>query len=226
MTASFSAVAWDVDGTLVDSEPLHQKVLVSVCAEQGVDISDLDDETFVGVHIDDVWTALAPRFGANAVREAWIGRIVDRYVQAATGLAPIAGAMEAMAAFHEAGIRQVCVSNSNRRIVAANLAAIGAEPFVEFAVTLDDVTMGKPSPEPYQRALNRLGLEPGEAVAIEDSATGVRSAHAAGMKVIALQHQAIPDADWPVTSLFQAVPIVLPDMPGRARDKESIGHGL
>ncbi|WP_127144493.1 HAD family hydrolase [Pelagibacterium montanilacus] len=226
MTPRFSLVAWDVDGTLVDSEPLHQKVLVSVCADQGVDLSDIDDDRFLGVHIDDVWEALSPRFGSGVERQLWLDQIIGRYVEAAGELEPVAGAIEAMAAFHEAGIRQVCVSNSNRMIVSANLAAIGVDRFVDFSITLDDVTAGKPAPEPYERALKRLGVSPGTAVAVEDSPTGAFSARAAGMKVIALEHQAIGDADWSITDLFQAIPIVLPGASVKARGEESTANGL
>lgn len=226
MTPAFSAVAWDVDGTLVDSEPLHQKVLFSVCAEHGVDLSDIDDDRFLGVHIDDVWTDLSPRFAPGIERQLWLDQIIERYVEASSELEPVAGAIEAMAAFHEAGLRQVCVSNSNKRIVSANLTAIQADRYVDFSVTLDDVREGKPAPDPYEQALWRLGVTPAQAVAIEDSPTGARSARAAGMKVIALEHQAIPEADWLIAGLFEAVPIVLPHSQRDARPQESPAHGL
>ena len=58
----FRAVAWDIDGTLIDSEGLHQRSLIETGAEFGVDLSDLPDEAFRGIHMRDVWTALQPRF--------------------------------------------------------------------------------------------------------------------------------------------------------------------
>lgn len=226
MTTAFAAVAWDVDGTLVDSEPLHQKVLVAVSADHGVDLADIDDDRFLGVHIDDVWNALSPRFVSGVARQLWVDQIIARYVEAATELTPLDGAVEAMTAFHEAGVRQVCVSNSNRRVVSANLAAIGVECLVDFSITLDDVDQGKPAAEPYLRALECLGLAPGQVVAVEDSPTGARSARAAGLKVIALEPRPVSDADWSVSGLFQAIPIVLPRLARDACAQESPVHGL
>lgn len=222
MTRPFAAVAWDVDGTLVDSEPLHQRVLVEACAAYGVDVSDVDEAQFLGVHIDDVWSALAPRFGPQVAREAWLDRIIDRYVAAAEDLHAVRGAVEAMAALAGAGVRQVCVSNSNRRIVDANLRAIGMEDAVEFSISFDDVAAGKPDPEPYRLAAERLGLDPGRVVAVEDSATGARSAAAAGMSVIGLGLA----ADWRISSLSEVVSIVLPPSRDGARAEGSTIHGL
>jgi beta-phosphoglucomutase-like phosphatase (HAD superfamily) len=58
------AVAWDVDGTLVDSEPLHHQALLEACRNWSVDIADITDDTFRGVHMGDVWRAIAARMPA------------------------------------------------------------------------------------------------------------------------------------------------------------------
>ncbi len=179
------AVAWDIDGTLIDSEALHHRAMLAASLQWNADLSDLSDETFRGVHMHDVWTALSGRLPADLDRADWFAAIDGHYVAEADGLAPLAGALEAIRAFAARGLRQVCVSNSNRRIVDANLRALGIAPFMAFTISLDDVGRGKPDPEPYRIACARLELAPAAVLAVEDSPPGARSASAAGLTVAA-----------------------------------------
>ena len=71
----FRALAWDIDGTLIDSEPLHQRSLVAASAALGADLSDLEPEAFRGVHAIDIWKALKPRFPAGSLFTTWIAAI-------------------------------------------------------------------------------------------------------------------------------------------------------
>lgn len=179
------AVAWDIDGTLVDSEPLHHEALVAVCADLGVDVSDLSPDLFRGVHMVDVWAALLPRMPKHATMDGWIAATVDYYVAARHRLAAIEGAVETIEALAAMGIPQVCVSNSNRAVVDANIAALGIAPALRFSISLDDVSAGKPDPEPYLTAAVRLGLHPSQVLAVEDSRSGAMSARAAGLRLAA-----------------------------------------
>lgn len=191
------AVAWDVDGTLVDSEPLHHDALIAACGKWGVDISDIPDDAFRGVHMNDVWRAIAPRMPAGASEHDWIGANDDYYVKHRKMLRPMPGAIETVTALAEAGIVQICVSNADRMILDANIDALGLAAVMKFTLSLDDVTKGKPHPEPYAMGCARLGLAPHQVAAIEDSATGRRSARAAGLVVVAYNHldETIGDAD-------------------------------
>jgi HAD superfamily hydrolase (TIGR01509 family) len=180
----FRAVAWDIDGTLIDSEPLHQRGLVAASADMGVDLSDLDPEAFRGVHARDIWKALEPRFAASAKFETWIAGIESYYVAHAKELEPNPGAVEAMRELAARGVAQACVSNSGRTIVDANIEALGIGKIIAFSLSLDDVSSGKPDPEPFREAARRLGVAPQATVAVEDSGAGARSARAAGLYVV------------------------------------------
>src|ERR1700734_1579295 len=92
----FRAVAWDIDGTLIDSEPLHQRGLVAASAALGGDISDIEPEAFRGVHAIDIWEALKPRFPAGSSFKTWIAAIEGYYVAQAGELEPISGAIQAI----------------------------------------------------------------------------------------------------------------------------------
>src|ERR1700722_13093332 len=181
---TFRAVAWDIDGTLIDSEPLHQRGLVATSAALGVDLSDLEPEAFRGVHARDIWKALKPRFLRGAKFETWIAAIEGYYVAHAGELQPNPGAVEAMRELSARGVAQACVSNSGRTIVDANIEALGIGKIIAFSLSLDDVSSGKPDPEPFREAARRLGAEPQATIAVEDSGAGARSARAAGLYVV------------------------------------------
>ncbi|HEY1452463.1 MAG TPA: HAD family phosphatase [Roseiarcus sp.] len=182
--SAFRAVAWDIDGTLIDSEGLHQRSLIDTGVDFGVDLSDLPDEAFRGIHMRDVWTALKPRFPKTVDREAWIAAIERFYIANAPSLSAIPGAVEAVRALATEGVAQACVSNSGRAIVDANLDALGIRWMMAFSLSLDDVVAGKPDPAPYREAARRFALPPQAIVAVEDSGAGARSARAAGLYVI------------------------------------------
>ncbi len=206
---TIAAVAWDIDGLLIDSEPLHHEALLAASRALGVDLADLAPDAFAGVHMLDVWRALAPRFPATIEREPWLTAIEAYYVERASETREREGAMAAMRRLHTSGVPQACVSNSSRRVVDANLVRLEATGLVEFSISLNDVTNGKPDPEPYALAARRLALPPEHVLAVEDSAAGARSARAAGLK-LATVGPLVVDSDWRLTHLSEVVEIVLP----------------
>lgn len=186
----WKAVAWDIDGTLVDSEPLHYRALLAACGEHGLDLRGLPEATFIGMHLRDVWARLRPRLPETLAEAQFHGRIHHHYAAGAAGIGAIAGAVETIRALDALGVAQVCASNSGRAIVDANLAAIDMTALMRGTVSLDDVVEGKPAPEPYLRAARLIGTDPADILAVEDSLTGVRAARAAGMQVALLSHGA------------------------------------
>jgi len=178
------AVAWDIDGTLVDSEPLHHRALLAASMLWNCDLSDLPDQAFRGVHMYDVWDILRPRLPQTLDRALWLQAIDKHYAENTRHLQPVADAVAAIKALAARQVPQVCVSNSGRAVVDANLAALGILEHISFSISLDDVAEGKPSPEPYLSACTRLGLEPATVLAIEDSRSGALSARRAGLTVI------------------------------------------
>lgn len=209
MMAEIRAIAWDIDGTLVDSEPLHDEVLISTCADCGVDLRDLPADRFLGVHVNDVWLALEERLIGRIERDAWMRLLTGTYVNRSSELAGFPDVVPVMRALAARGIRQVCVSNSGREIVDANLAALGVGDMVDFSISLDDVNHGKPDPEPYISAARRLGLSPSQMAAVEDSPTGSRAAHAAGMRVFGIGSSPIPLAEITVATREELLPFLI-----------------
>lgn len=190
----FAAIAWDVDGTLVDSEPRHHRALLAASRDFGVDLSDLPDQAFRGVHMGDVWTILRDRYPPALAFETWLDAINAAYVVDREALIVMPGAVETIEALAASRVVQACVSNSNRCIVDANLTALGIERHLACRVTLDDVAYGKPDPEPYLKAAHLLGLAPYCIVAVEDSEAGLASARAAGLYCIHYCETGTPSA--------------------------------
>jgi HAD superfamily hydrolase (TIGR01509 family) len=177
------AVAWDIDGTLVDSEGLHQLALVDVSSRHGIRL-ELDDPRFIGVSMDQVWLALSPLYPSELSQSTWLEEIVASYLRKSERLRAFPGALRALEQLRESGIRQCCVSNSVRPVVDRNLRVIGADTVVEFSICRDDVVHGKPDPAPYLLACRRLDLAPAEVLVVEDSTTGMAAGRAAGCRVM------------------------------------------
>jgi HAD superfamily hydrolase (TIGR01509 family) len=199
---SVRAVAWDVDGTLVDSEPLHLEALLDTCRAHSVDISDCGRTPFVGVAIADVWSALASRFRNTSERE-FRAAVTGHYLERAHSVRALPGAVEALELLARQGIVMAAVSNSERAIVDANLRAIGVRQLFRAVVTLDDVRQAKPAAEPYIRALDALGVRARQAWAVEDSDSGARSARAAGLRVLLVGAQPQAEGDHALQGLLE-----------------------
>ena len=142
------AVAWDIDGTLVDSETLHHQALLAGSLKWGVDLSDLPDQNFRGIHMADVWTTLRPRMPTTLQEAEWLEAITAHYIANRTTLKPLPGAVATIEALAARNIPQACVSNFDRSIVDANLDALGVSRFMAFTIAFDDVSAGKPDPKP------------------------------------------------------------------------------
>lgn len=183
---AIAGIAWDVDGTLIDSEPVHHRGLIAVCLELGVDLRDDPPDRFLGMNQDAIWAVLAPQMPEGLKRAAWKTRLQDHFIAAVAEARPMPGAVEVIRSFAEAGIAQVAVSNSGRRVMDASLRALGVDGFLRGTVSFDDVTQGKPDPEPYRKGVGILGLMPRQVLAVEDSGTGARAARSAGLRLAAL----------------------------------------
>lgn len=180
----FKAILWDMDGTLADSEPLHLRTLISVLAHHGIEAGDELHPLIFGKTGREVHTLCCERFGIAADYDTWTMFRARCYLDAAPSIEPRAGALDVFRAAQRAGFVQAIVSNASRMLLEANLAALDLQDPQLVSVSINDVRVGKPDPEPYLRAAWLLRVTPDEAVVVEDSPTGARAALAAGMRVL------------------------------------------
>jgi HAD superfamily hydrolase (TIGR01509 family) len=173
-----------MDGTLADSEPLHLRTLISVLAHHGIEAGDELHPLIFGKTGREVHTLCCERFGIAADYDTWTMFRARCYLDAAPSIEPRAGALDVFRAAQRAGFVQAIVSNASRMLLEANLAALDLQDPQLVSVSINDVRVGKPDPEPYLRAAWLLRVTPDEVVVVEDSPTGARAALAAGMRVL------------------------------------------
>ena len=181
------AVLWDMDGTLMDSQPLWDESFRRCCQERGGTVTPEQVAGIAGASIARTCELIAetgatasPEDPATAEVFAKISAQVEAAVRADPPILP--GARSITSTLSEIGLAQVIVTQSPRPIVEAVAHALG-DVFVEL-VTGDDGLPGKPTPAPYAAAIELLGLSPEECVVVEDSATGAASARSNDLRVI------------------------------------------
>ena len=177
-----SALLLDLDGTLVDSEPLHRAGFEAWFAARGWPYDDDVAGLFTGRRADDVFrTVDGPwRDGDPQVMLEEIVRLVPRDWL----VEPLPGAAETIESARRAGIPLALVTSADTTWAAKALAPLGGLAVFDTTVTRDDVDTGKPDPACYALACERLGADAGAAVACEDAPNGVRSAVGAGVGTV------------------------------------------
>lgn len=221
---------FDMDGLLVDTEPLWFEVESSVMARLGGQWTAADQRELIGGSMDRSVGYLIERAGRPAEPDQvadWL-RYGMAELLAAREVEPMPGAVELVGQVRAAGLPYALVTSSEPIIVDAVLGAL-ARRAVSFDVIVSgsDVTEPKPAPEPYLLAAGKLGVDPECCVALEDSQNGVRSARAAGCVTVAVPGHA-PIADVAgvhvVTSLTGIDLDVLRDLVRRSPRPDRLGQ--
>ena len=174
-----------MDGTLVNSEPLHFAITKQILLEDGFDLSPDLQHAMTGRSLDACHHILVERVGLRLSLNEFATRKHRLYLQQTNSLRARPGAKAAFEIAAAYGTLQAVVTNSDRHLVNASLTAIGLEPAALISVSRDDVRQGKPSPEPYRLAARLLSANPADCIVIEDSPTGAQAGFAARMTVIA-----------------------------------------
>ena len=191
-----SAVLWDMDGTLCDTEPYWIETEFEIAERFGAEWSRADALELVGNDLLDSGRYIRRRMGLELSPEEIVDLLLDGVVARIEKAIPWRpGARELLASLHESGVRCALVTMSWQRFVAPVLRQLPAETF-QVVVTGDQVRFGKPHPEPYETAAAALGVAPADCVAIEDSNTGSKSAEAAGCTVLVVENH-VPVLDGP-----------------------------
>lgn len=178
------AVYWDMDGTLIDSEPLHLESLVFGLKSLGITAPHGLHERILGVAAFPVYEMLRDEFGLRLSFEEWIPHKYTHYLENAPKLLARPGALEIFRDLKGQGVAQAVVSNSDRMVVNANMAALDLHEAGMRSIARNDVRNGKPDPEPYLRAAFLTGIAPADSVVMEDSVPGTLAGLAAGMTTI------------------------------------------
>jgi len=182
------AVVFDMDGLLIDSEPLWRQAEIEILGSVGLRLTELDCEQTMGLRTDELvgfWFDRRPWSGPppGAVAAAIDSRVIELIEDRGTALP---GALEAVREVHQSGRSVGLASSSCLELIEAVIRRLGIERFFSEICSATDEARGKPDPAVYLTMSRRLGIPPADCVAMEDSVVGVRSARAAGMAVIAV----------------------------------------
>jgi HAD superfamily hydrolase (TIGR01509 family) len=181
-----AAVLWDMDGTLVDTEPYWIEVEYEIAERHGGTWSHAHALNLVGNDLLDSGRYIREHMGIEPSPEQIVEELLDGVVARVERAVPWQpGAREQLAALRGAGVPCALVTMSYERFVAPILAALPPGTF-DVVVTGDRVELGKPHPEPYLKAAAGLGVAPGDCLAVEDSNTGAKSAESAGCTVLVI----------------------------------------
>ena len=183
----FRAAVFDMDGLLLDSEPGWERAEIELHARRGLPYTEEDRRASLGRSVGEVVTTFTRRFGLPPSDEPAVRRELMDLVRAEyrAGHPPRPGAVELVERL-DGRMPLGVASNTSRDLVEPALEAAGIADAFDVVVTVDDVARPKPAPDLYELACRRLGVDPADAIAFEDSDAGVRSASAAGLTVVAV----------------------------------------
>ena len=187
-------VVFDLDGVVVDSEQVWDDVREQLAKERGgrwhegaqADMMGMSSPEWSAYMHDEIGLSETP----EEINDEVVRRMLGRYREQLPLIPGAVDAVRRLAPVFRLGV----ASSSNRPLIETVLEQAGIADLFEAVVSSEEVARGKPAPDVYLEAARRLGVEPGRAAAIEDSSNGIRAAHAAGMRVIALPNAHYPPA--------------------------------
>lgn len=188
------AVVFDLDGVLVDSEPVWDAARRAVVADAGGRWQDGATRAMMGMSAPE-WSRylreeLEVPLDPAEINDRVVDRLLDEYRRRLPLLPGAVDAVERIGARWALGL----ASSANRPVIDAVLEAAGLTGSFAATVSGEEVARGKPAPDVYLAAAEKLGVSPADAVAVEDSTNGLRSAAAARMLVVAIPNRAFPPA--------------------------------
>jgi sugar-phosphatase len=172
-----SALLFDMDGVLIDSTPAVARVWHKWAMERGFNPEEVVSRAHGRPSL-----ATVREYLPNADHEAENREVERREIEDLEGVVPLPGSVDLLATLPED--RWTIVTSCTRRLAEVRLRAAGL-PIPRSMITSNDVTNGKPHPEPYAKAATILGFPPADCIVVEDAPAGVRAGKAAGARVIA-----------------------------------------
>jgi HAD superfamily hydrolase (TIGR01509 family) len=181
---TFAALIWDLDGTLVDSEPAHYAARSDALTELDLAVPEDFHARMLGVNDLDIHAALVAEVGATIPADEWRALKLSHYRRHTASVRPRTEVAQVAEHWSRQGILSAIVTNSTREEVTIAMEATGLDWAFKTTVSFSDVTKGKPDPEGYLLAAERLGVSPQKCLVTEDTTTGAAAGCAAGMTVI------------------------------------------
>jgi HAD superfamily hydrolase (TIGR01509 family) len=189
----YRALLFDLDGTLAETDSLHLPTWVDVLEPYGVQVDeDFYRQSISGRNTSEIIRDLLPELSDEENRS--VGEAKEaRFRERATELEPLPGLLDFVAWGRERGMSIVLVTNAPEENVQAILLALKLRDYFDTVVLADEVEAVKPDPAPYRTALKKLGISAEEALAFEDSVSGISSSVAAGIPTVGITSSQVPE---------------------------------
>lgn len=196
--AIIKAVLWDMDGVLVDSERMVRDIFVELMEQDNIvdDPRDLYQRS-IGLNKASIIELYLQYMDSVETAEYYYRKVGDLYKEKlATDLQMKRGVVEALQAVQTQSLPQMVVTSTETESAWRKIKLFGLETYFDDLIGGDQVSKGKPNPEPYLTACSKLGVEPANALVIEDSPNGVKAGLAAGCAVIHVPDLIDTDPSW------------------------------
>jgi HAD superfamily hydrolase (TIGR01509 family) len=217
--STFDAILFDMDGVLMDSEPLHQRATQFVLGDRSRSFTDRDNLAFVGATDPEMFRVLRILFDIDTPTAELVNRKREHLIHLVrTEGRPLLGVPDVLLRLRETGLRLGLVSASARPVIDAVLHAVELHGAFDTVVSGDEVARGKPAPDGYLMAARRLATDPERCLVVEDSRNGVLAGKAAGMIVAAVPGSTTQGQD------FSPADLILPSLEALPKLLDRNGH--
>ncbi len=192
-----NTVIFDMDGVLINSEPVHIRNEQEIFDELGIKVGEEEHHSFIGVAAREVWRRLIEKHQLDITVEELHVRGRERYLEYLRKgeVEPVEGGIELARYFHDHGYKVLLASSASAATVKAVLNHFGWQGAFDHTVSADDILHSKPAPDAFLKAAELAGELPAHCVVIEDSTNGVKAAKRAGAFCIGYQSELAPYQD-------------------------------
>lgn len=204
---------FDMDGVIIDSQPLHFDVEVAICKKYGVQLEAGELDAYVGMRSEDAWKCIKEKHGAKfdvleILKEEDLAKMT--YLKE-SNMEPIAGIRDLLKQLKANNYQIGLASSSPRAFIESVLARFQIDSYFQVVVSGEEVMYGKPAPDIYTEAAKQLRVHPESCTVLEDAMLGIRAGKSANMTVIAYKNpksgaQNLSEADFEVQTIDQIFP--------------------
>lgn len=194
------AIIFDMDGVIIDSEPLHFELEKELLEELGGTVTKKEHAAFVGTTDYNIWSTFKRQFDLKPSIEEILEIKKKRFIKSIHRVNLVENFEEFMLNLYNHGYPMALASSNNKKAVKAIVDKFHLDEYIKFIISGEEVTNGKPDPEIFLTVAEKIKIEPADCLVIEDAQNGVKAAKAAGMKCIGFKNinsgkQDLSDAD-------------------------------
>ena len=185
------AVIFDMDGVIIDSEPIHSRVKMDTFAHFGIPFHEEDLARYMGRTSNAIFGETLAKEGRTDIKPEDMAAYKHAHyleILQSGEIAPVTGSVELIKSLHEAGFPLALATSSNVWVMNTVLDAFGIRPYFSSILSGGELTESKPHPAIYLISAERLGVKPAECLVIEDTTNGIMAAKRAGMNCVAYRN--------------------------------------